>query len=568
MDRIISLLLCLCLVFTPLCALADAGTELSVNYDSAAQRVRLSGFSLGETDIVLVSFGSYSDFVSGIKAPLDFYTFRSYGRFIYSFKMPLDAPAGKYEIYLTGKNGTAIADFMYFDPAEANLLVQQINRIESLGGYIDFVKDNAAALGFDTTSDLYAQNVEAASELLFDLNVEFSDSVGFNKSFFKCLVIAAMRGSTAQETENLLLEYEAELGIDYKSDYLENPMYSAKERTALAALLGTVDYINELQLVREEIETAEFPEVLDALGILAKIKSASGYKAMQNVYEQHCSAIIYGNQDYNSALAKTVFGNMMDMEFDTLSDIKENFDKAVTIANTKKPTSSGGGGGSSASFSPTGISNNTYDEVYDNNAETAADEKSYKLPNLKYGAQSSFTDLAPEHWSYAAVSAMNQSGYIDGYSDGSFKPSSDITRAEFVKMITAVFSMTGKRDTLFSDVIPDAWYSKYIAAAVSYGITNGYDGKFFPEAHITRQDAIVMAYRCAAALGITYSGTYSFDDINNASTYAWPAIFSLAANGVIKGDEKNNVNPLSNISRAEAAQLLFSLALDVSEKSK
>ena len=46
----------------------------------------------------------------------------------------------------------------------------------------------------------------------------------------------------------------------------------------------------------------------------------------------------------------------------------------------------------------------------------------------------SFTDLASNHWAYDNINTLVSEGTINGYSDGTFKPSKSVTRAEFVKM--------------------------------------------------------------------------------------------------------------------------------------
>ena len=50
-----------------------------------------------------------------------------------------------------------------------------------------------------------------------------------------------------------------------------------------------------------------------------------------------------------------------------------------------------------------------------------------------------FWDLTKEHWAYAAISELRIRKIINGFSDGSFRPNSTITRAEWTKiMVTAL----------------------------------------------------------------------------------------------------------------------------------
>lgn len=46
-----------------------------------------------------------------------------------------------------------------------------------------------------------------------------------------------------------------------------------------------------------------------------------------------------------------------------------------------------------------------------------------------------FSDVSTNHWAIRFINAMYDNGYINGYEDGSFKPSQNITRAEFISVI-------------------------------------------------------------------------------------------------------------------------------------
>ncbi len=102
-----------------------------------------------------------------------------------------------------------------------------------------------------------------------------------------------------------------------------------------------------------------------------------------------------------------------------------------------------------------------------------------------------FTDSTAVQYS-EAVGVMNGIGAINGYTDGSFKPTGTITREEAAKMVTyavlgpTVAAKLSVSSTGFSDVAADRWSSPYIAYCVSQGIINGLgDGTFAPTANVT-----------------------------------------------------------------------------------
>ena len=102
-----------------------------------------------------------------------------------------------------------------------------------------------------------------------------------------------------------------------------------------------------------------------------------------------------------------------------------------------------------------------------------------------------------------AVRVLSEAGIINGYTDGKYLPEASITRAEASKLIVAALGfkdkdLTGKGS--FSDTAGH-WAEKYITQCEKLGIINGYeDGTFKPEGEVTYSEIIAMLVR---ALGYT-----------------------------------------------------------------
>lgn len=102
----------------------------------------------------------------------------------------------------------------------------------------------------------------------------------------------------------------------------------------------------------------------------------------------------------------------------------------------------------------------------------------------------SFPDT-PSSWYNKAINAVVARGIMQGYPDGTFRPNSPITRAEFTKMI-AVIDNKPYGTAPFADVIGH-WAERPIGAEYQAGRILGYpDGTFRPDAHITRCEAAVI----------------------------------------------------------------------------
>ncbi len=117
-----------------------------------------------------------------------------------------------------------------------------------------------------------------------------------------------------------------------------------------------------------------------------------------------------------------------------------------------------------------------------------------------------FTDAASTQYK-EAVDVMTGIGAINGYTDGTFKPTGTITREEAAKMVTfavlgsEIASKLSVTATGFTDVDSARWSAPYIAYCVSRGIINGMgDGTFAPTANVTGYQLAKMML-CAAGYG-------------------------------------------------------------------
>ena len=144
-----------------------------------------------------------------------------------------------------------------------------------------------------------------------------------------------------------------------------------------------------------------------------------------------------------------------------------------------------------------------------------------------------YSDLAPNHWCYKKIMEFVDKGYIQGYEDGTMRPDRTITRAEYVKVVNNFFGFRdGKTDKKFSDISDDAWYAKYVYAAVAEGYISGYeDNTFRPENPITRQEATVILSRILKIDKEVYpkdhvDGLAQYSDGNEVADWAYTAIHS------------------------------------------
>ena len=161
------------------------------------------------------------------------------------------------------------------------------------------------------------------------------------------------------------------------------------------------------------------------------------------------------------------------------------------------------------------------------------------------------------HYSMEAVKYLYDKKIINGYGDGTFRPDNFVTRAEFAKMICAAFLIEGDNEVSFSDVNKSDWYHDSITNLASHGILLG-DGTFFrPNELIMRQDATLIISRILSYFGFEYEkDSTSFADDAYISDYAADSVSKMKNAGIVVGNGLN-FNPLSDITRGEAAVLVY-----------
>ena len=106
-----------------------------------------------------------------------------------------------------------------------------------------------------------------------------------------------------------------------------------------------------------------------------------------------------------------------------------------------------------------------------------------------------FSDVPKGYWAANYIGYMQQFGIITGYSDGSFRPNAPVTRAEFAA-IASRFEKLTEGSKSFTDVPDTYWAARYINFAATRGWVTGYsDGTFKPENTITRAEVAAVTCR-------------------------------------------------------------------------
>lgn len=224
------------------------------------------------------------------------------------------------------------------------------------------------------------------------------------------------------------------------------------------------------------------------------------------------------------------------------------------ISSYKSNGGSGSGGGSGGGSGFSGLSNR-----FTSDSPLAEDKPQTIDENI-------FDDIDDVSWAKESIINLAQLKIINGKGDYKFCPNDSITREETVKIIVCAFLPDAEQaNTTFSDVNDDEWYTPYIEKAFGEGIIRGVSTDAFGiGSFITRQDMAVLCgniykYINGSTMQTEDGSLDKFSDDNDISDYAKDSVYLLKKLGIINGTDNGKFQPNSDITRAEAAKMIYGL---------
>lgn len=199
--------------------------------------------------------------------------------------------------------------------------------------------------------------------------------------------------------------------------------------------------------------------------------------------------------------------------------------------------------------------------------KSAEDKKKESLKVQKEAERSAilkrFNDVGADHWAVDAIAHSVARGYFKGEGNSRFAPNRAITRAEFVTILgrKAGIAPSGA-SAAFKDVNVGAYYAPYVAWAESKGIVKGTgNGKFEPNRTITREEMAVILDKFLGDQNKIYSSTNKaqFNDGTTISSWAKGSVEKMANLGFLSGVGNGNFVPKGSFTRAQAAQVLYTI---------
>lgn len=265
-----------------------------------------------------------------------------------------------------------------------------------------------------------------------------------------------------------------------------------------------------------------------------------------------------------------------DSDDDGLSDYEE------VMTYLTDPTDSDTDGGGVGDYDEVVAGTDPLDSTDDVSEETAevtteVPETTYDIIRSKeYVCTDPFEDTHGQ-WYEDLVCRAFQAELIIGRTDTTFVGGDNMTRAEWIKVMTLVFgfdvSDAAGLESNFDDVSSSSdWFFNYIVIAENEDVIRTRDSgtNFNPNEPITRADAILYAIRYAGLTDYDYDVEGTFSDVSNDDYYAYALAIAKETTvtlsdgevySVIEGYEDGTFRPYDNILRSEAMAIAIRVAV-------
>ena len=202
------------------------------------------------------------------------------------------------------------------------------------------------------------------------------------------------------------------------------------------------------------------------------------------------------------------------------------------------------------------------------NKELKADFEWYYTPESSGGGGIGGGSIKPG----TSTTKLLRRAYVIGRPNDLFEPDAPITRAETATIFARIFADYNEdnlisTDTSFKDVTDTEWFAKYISRCEEENIIFGYEGNFRPSDNITRAEFAAICVRFfEKRSGSTISPKdIAFTDFES-SHWAYDTIKKAYANGYVAGYPDGTLKADNTITRAEAVTIVNRMLERVPDK--
>lgn len=168
-----------------------------------------------------------------------------------------------------------------------------------------------------------------------------------------------------------------------------------------------------------------------------------------------------------------------------------------------------------------------------------------------------FSDVSPGDYFYEDVRYLYCQGAISGYADGTFRPSSDTTRAQICKILILAngWQINTEGAPHFRDVDASNPFFNYIETAYNYSAIDGYgDSSFRPGNSVTRGQISKIASLAEGWPLLNPPGA-DFSDVPAGSAF-FPYVETAYCHGILSGYSDGTFRPSNNATRGQLSKII------------
>ncbi|QTB12384.1 S-layer homology domain-containing protein [Lysinibacillus sphaericus] len=187
--------------------------------------------------------------------------------------------------------------------------------------------------------------------------------------------------------------------------------------------------------------------------------------------------------------------------------------------------------------------------------------------------KTTFKDVPKSHWAYESIKQVAEKGLVTGYEDGTYKPSAQVTRAEFATFLARVFESNERATVSFNDISDTHWANEAIQEGLALGFIKLEDyskNKFEPNKPMTRGEMSRWLANGLSHANADYGK--AIEEMANSSLTIIPIpefygggvnkkdlpyIGVALGTGLLSGYEDFTFKPNCNTTRAEVATILI-----------
>ncbi|WMM26778.1 S-layer homology domain-containing protein [Tissierella sp. MB52-C2] len=166
-----------------------------------------------------------------------------------------------------------------------------------------------------------------------------------------------------------------------------------------------------------------------------------------------------------------------------------------------------------------------------------------------------------DNWAKSEINYMKNKGILSGYPDGTFRPTNNMNKSEFYKVVNGIMGFTQKSEVNFNDVSPTDWYYD----EVQKGVSANY---ILPGTSLNANENITRG-EVARIIGVIFGvekdklEASKFTDNLTLPEELKGIVGGLKKNGYINGYPDGTFRANAEITRAEVVKMLYNISGEI-----